>query len=69
MRLGRGLFWGAGVVAVGAVTAAFVSGSTVLPDTRPAVPTAKVVRGSLKLTVYATGELRAGRTVNQKGDP
>ena len=69
MRLGRGLFWGAGVVAVGAVTAAFVSGSTVLPDTRPAVPTAKVVRGSLKLTVYATGELRAGRTVNLVAPP
>ncbi len=69
MRLGRGLFWGAGVVAVGAVTAAFVSGSTVLPDTRPAVPVAKVVRGSLKLTVYATGELRAGRTVNLVAPP
>lgn len=69
MRLGRGLFWGAGVVAVGAVTAAFVNGSTVLPDTRPAVPTAKVVRGSLKLTVYATGELRAGRTVNLVAPP
>jgi multidrug efflux pump subunit AcrA (membrane-fusion protein) len=69
MRLGRGLFWGAGVVAVGAVTAAFVNGSTVLPDTRPAVPVAKVVRGSLKLTVYATGELRAGRTVNLVAPP
>lgn len=33
-----------------------------LPDRGPAVPTAKVVKGPLKLTVHATGELRAGRT-------
>ena len=69
MTLFRGTLWGAGVVAVGAVTAALVNGSTVLPDSRPAVPTAKVVRGPLKLTVYATGELRAGRTVNLVAPP
>jgi multidrug efflux pump subunit AcrA (membrane-fusion protein) len=58
-----------GVAAVGAITVALVSGSPVLPDSRPAVPTAKVVRGPLKLTVYATGELRAGRTVNLVAPP
>ena len=40
-----------------------------LPSTRSAVPTAKVIRGPLKLTVYATGELRAGRTVNLTAPP
>jgi multidrug resistance efflux pump len=34
-----------------------------LPDSGPATPTAKVTRGPLKLTVHATGELRAGRTM------
>jgi HlyD family secretion protein len=33
------------------------------------VPTAKVVKGPLKLTVYATGELRAGRTMNLMAPP
>jgi multidrug efflux pump subunit AcrA (membrane-fusion protein) len=56
-------------VAAGAITAALASGSSVLPDTRPAVPTAKVIRGPLKLTVYATGELRAGRTVSLVAPP
>jgi HlyD family secretion protein len=69
MTLRRGLLWGAAVITVGGVTAAFVNGSTVLPDARSSVPTAKVVRGPLKLTVYATGELRAGRTVNLVAPP
>lgn len=55
--------WGIGVVAIAAVAATFVTGAPALPAGRSAVPTAKVVRGPLKLTVYATGELRAGRTV------
>jgi multidrug resistance efflux pump len=33
------------------------------------VPTAKVVRGPLKLTVFAIGELRAGRTMNVVAPP
>src|SRR6478736_8538671 len=55
-----------GIVAVAVVWA---KGSPVLPDTRPSVPIAKVVRGPLKLTVFATGELRAGRTVNLVAPP
>jgi HlyD family secretion protein len=34
-----------------------------LPDRTTTVPTARVVKGPLKLTVHATGELRAGRTM------
>jgi multidrug efflux pump subunit AcrA (membrane-fusion protein) len=57
------------VLAVAGVAAALAKGSPVLPDARPAVPTAHVVRGPLKLTVFATGELRAGRTVNLVAPP
>ena len=65
----RGIIGGIAILGAGIVTAALVNGSTVLPDTRSAVPTAKVIRGPLKLTVYATGELRAGRTVNLVAPP
>jgi HlyD family secretion protein len=34
-----------------------------LPERSTATPTARVAKGPLKLTVHATGELRAGRTV------
>jgi multidrug efflux pump subunit AcrA (membrane-fusion protein) len=65
----RPIVWIGGVIAVAAAAAAFVKGSPVMPDNRPAVPNAKVVRGPLKLTVFATGELRAGRTVNLVAPP
>ena len=68
-RGGRRIIWAIGVLAIAAVAATFVTGAPVLPATRSAVPTAKVVRGPLKLTVYATGELRAGRTVNLMAPP
>jgi HlyD family secretion protein len=58
------------IVAIAALAATFATGaSPVLPDRRSVVPTAKAVRGPLKLTVYATGELRAGRTVNLMAPP
>jgi multidrug efflux pump subunit AcrA (membrane-fusion protein) len=47
------------VAAAGAVAVAVPS----LPARRNPVPTARVTKGPLKLTVHATGELRAGRTV------
>jgi HlyD family secretion protein len=51
----------AALVALGAAMAVAVPR---LPDRGgPAVPTARVVQGPLKVTVHATGELRAGRTV------
>ncbi len=65
----RRLIWLAGIVAVAAVAATLVKGAPVLPERRSAVPTAKVVHGPLKLTVYATGELRAGRTMSLMAPP
>lgn len=61
----RRLMWTAGGVLIAAgVIGTLAMGGPVLPERRSAVPTATVVRGPLKLTVYATGELRAGRTMN-----
>jgi multidrug efflux pump subunit AcrA (membrane-fusion protein) len=68
-RAARRLIWSVALVAVGAVAVALAKGSPVLPERRSPVPTAKVVRGPLKLTVYATGELRAGRTMNLVAPP
>jgi HlyD family secretion protein len=62
--LKRRLIWLGAILLVVAIAATFATGTAVLPERRSTVPTAKVVRGPLKLTVYATGELRAGRTVN-----
>jgi HlyD family secretion protein len=50
----------AGVLALGAALAMAVPR---LPDRGATVPTARVVQGPLKLTVHASGELRAGRTI------
>jgi HlyD family secretion protein len=63
------VIWIAGLVVVVAIAATFATGAPVLPERRSAVPTAKVVKGPLKLTVYATGELRAGRTMNMMAPP
>ena len=68
-RATRLLIWIIAVVALGAVAVALAKGSPVLPERRSPVPTAKVIRGPLKLTVYATGELRAGRTMNLVAPP
>jgi HlyD family secretion protein len=65
----RRTIWGLAVVAIAAVAATFATGAPVLPERRSVVPTAKVVRGPLKLTVHATGELRAGRTVQLMAPP
>jgi len=65
----RRALWIVAVAALGAVGAALAKGSPVLSERRSSVPTAKVVRGPLKLTVYATGELRAGRTLNLVAPP
>jgi multidrug efflux pump subunit AcrA (membrane-fusion protein) len=69
MKRWRRIAWAAGVLALAAVGVTLAKGSPVLPETRSAVPTAKVVRGPLKLTVYATGDLRAGRTTNLVAPP
>jgi len=71
-RVGKRVTWIAWIVTVIVVAAVAVSlatGAPVLPAARSAVPSAKVVRGPLKLTVFATGELRAGRTVSLMAPP
>src|SRR5215471_5736980 len=65
----RRAIWIVAVLVIAAIAAVMARGSTVLPERRLPVPTAKVVRGSLKLTVYAIGELRAGRTMNLVAPP
>jgi HlyD family secretion protein len=65
----RRLIWIAGVLVVAGIVGTFAMGAPVLPERRSAVPVAKVVRGPLKLTVYATGELRAGRTMSMMAPP
>ena len=51
------------VVGAIAVTAAIVVAVPRLPERGNGVPTATVMKGPVKVTVHATGELRAGRTV------
>src|SRR5262249_41082710 len=69
MKRWRRAIWIGAVAVLAAIGVGMVKGSTVLPERRQPVPTAKVVRGSLKLTVFATGELRAGRTMNLVAPP
>jgi multidrug resistance efflux pump len=65
----RRLIWLAGILMVAGIVGTLAMGAPVLPERRSAVPTAKVVKGPLKLTVYATGELRAGRTMSMMAPP
>jgi HlyD family secretion protein len=65
----RPLIWGAAVVVIAGIVGTLAMGAPVLPERRSSVPTAKVIKGPLKLTVYATGELRAGRTMNMMAPP
>ncbi len=59
----RRLLWtGAAVVVIGLGTAFALAGPN-LPERRSGPPTARVVKGPLKLTVHSVGELRAGRTI------
>jgi HlyD family secretion protein len=48
---------------IGGAAAAIAFAVPKLPDRAQQTPTARIVRGPLKLTVFATGELRAGRTM------
>jgi HlyD family secretion protein len=51
------------VIVVLVLGTAFALAVPRLPERTASVPTARVVQGPLKLTVHASGELRAGRTV------
>jgi len=68
-KRGTWIAWIVTVIVVAAVAVSLATGAPVLPAARSAVPSAKVVRGPLKLTVFATGELRAGRTVSLMAPP
>jgi multidrug efflux pump subunit AcrA (membrane-fusion protein) len=63
MTLKRRLTRAAVVVGILAVGAAIVVAVPRLPERGSTVPTARVSKGPLQVTVHATGELRAGRTV------
>ena len=51
------------VIAVVGAGAAMTIAVPKLPDRQPTVPVAHVTKSLLKLTVHATGDLRAGRTI------
>jgi multidrug efflux pump subunit AcrA (membrane-fusion protein) len=59
----RLLRWGLAVLAVLAIGGAIAIAVPRLPDRGNGVPTARVTRGPLKMTVHAAGELRAGRSM------
>lgn len=64
-----------GFVAAGVLLAILIAGAAIitavptLPERGGTVPTARVVQGPLKLTVHATGDLRAGRTLTLVAPP
>jgi HlyD family secretion protein len=58
----RPLLWGAAGVAIAAISSSFLFAVPALPDRGTDLPTTRIARAPLKLTVYATGEIRAGRT-------
>ncbi|HET9262178.1 MAG TPA: HlyD family efflux transporter periplasmic adaptor subunit [Vicinamibacterales bacterium] len=57
------------LLAVVAAGAAMVVAVPNLPEREAGVPTARVVRAPVQVTVHATGELRAGRTVTLVSPP
>ena len=59
----RRYLWPAIGLVVAALGAAAVFAVPRLPERGNTVPTALVTKGPLKVTVHATGELRAGRTM------
>jgi HlyD family secretion protein len=66
---GRRVFWGGAILVALAIGATFVLAVPALPDRKPDIPSTRVARAPLKLTVYATGELRAGRTATLVAPP
>lgn len=63
------MVWAGAVVVVLAIGATLALAVPALPDRKPDMPTTRVVRGPLKLTAHATGELRAGRTATLVAPP
>lgn len=69
MKRRRSLIWVAAVIVVAAAGVVLAIAVPALPDSTPDIPTTTVARGPLKLTVYADGELRAGRTATLVAPP
>jgi multidrug efflux pump subunit AcrA (membrane-fusion protein) len=65
----RWLVRGIVVLAVVGVAAAIVVAVPRLPDRGTVVPTARITRGPLSLTIHATGDLRAGRSITLVAPP
>ncbi len=59
----RRTIWAVAILLLAAAGAAILVALPKLPESGQITPTAKVVKGPLKLTVHAIGELRAGRTM------
>ncbi len=57
------------LIAVVAAGAALIFAVPKLPERQPGVPTTRLTRSPLKLTVHATGDLRAGRTLTLVAPP
>src|SRR4051812_38076220 len=61
----RRILWAGVALVLVAAASTFIFAVPAMPATKASssLPTAKVVRAPLKLTVYANGEIRAGRVV------
>src|SRR4051812_45868639 len=62
MKLRPALMVAGGLAVIGAASTFLFAVPAALPDRTPGLPSTHVIRGPLKLTVYSTGEIRAGRT-------
>ena len=65
----RRVAWPVAAVAALAIGATLAVAVPSLPASREEIPTTTVVHGTLKLTVYATGDLRAGRSATLVSPP
>jgi HlyD family secretion protein len=65
----RRVIWAVVALVVIALGTAIAIAVPRLPERGNTTPTARVMKGALKLTVYATGELRAGRTMTLVAPP
>jgi multidrug resistance efflux pump len=69
MKLTRALGWIAGALALGGAAFVALTAASWSAGAASDVPTARVVRGALRLDVHATGEMRAGRSASLSGPP
>lgn len=65
----KAVIWGLSGLVVIAAASPFLFAVPSLPERGDAVPSTAITRAPLKLTVYATGEIRAGRTATLVAPP